>query len=278
MKIRFFSLFLAFFVLFGLSACTLISPNGDQVAVVVTKPWIFGHGGIEPEVVKTGRSIEAYSSSAVYYKTTPWNLKESFTDMNTSDNFPVDFDVYINLKIIPDKAPTMLRDFGDDQSSSNDVHMPRWYANNLSPEIREIIRKEMSKYTMFTLAVRGKEFDKSQEEVIKNISAFIKKKGIPVTLEGVSFSKVNPDQKVIDARVETAAQEQRVATETNKIKAEKERKKAEQARAEADDAYAKKMGLSPEQFVRLEQAKTCAISKGCTLVLGDVKPVINTAK
>jgi hypothetical protein len=79
----------------------------------------------------------------------------------------------------------MLEKFGDDQSAYSDIYVPRWYVNNLSPEIREIIRKEMSKYSMFTLSVRGKEFDKSQSEVTKNISAFITLKKIPVTLESV---------------------------------------------------------------------------------------------
>ena len=264
------ALFLTLFLMYG---CTVVEPDADKVAVLVDKPIFIGQGGVRDETIPTGRAYTYYSTNPTFYKITPWNIKESFEDLNTSDNFPVHFDVYVNLKIIPEKAPDLLKNFGPDDISGVG---PTWYTNNISPVIRELVRNEMSKFTMVNLCVRGTELDKAQLNIEKNIRDFIAKKKIPVTLENLNFSKISPDKKVMDARVETATQEQRIATETNKVRAEGQRKLAETARAEADNAYRLGLGYTPTQFSELEKVKVCAESRNCTLILGNATPVINT--
>ena len=35
--------------------CGVIAPSGDEEAVVMKKPWFFGHGGVNSEPVAAGR-------------------------------------------------------------------------------------------------------------------------------------------------------------------------------------------------------------------------------
>ena len=46
-----------FFLLLGivlLSSCHKVAPNAGEEAVLIEKPWFFGHGGVVDEPVSTG--------------------------------------------------------------------------------------------------------------------------------------------------------------------------------------------------------------------------------
>lgn len=37
-----------------LTSCHSVSPDADEEAVIVKKPWFIGHGGVEQQAVQTG--------------------------------------------------------------------------------------------------------------------------------------------------------------------------------------------------------------------------------
>jgi len=95
----------------------------------------------------------------------------------------------------------------------------------------------------------------------------------------MTVGRANPPDAIKNQRVETAAQEQRVQTEKQIKLAEDQRKAAEEARAAADNDYRQALGLSPEQFVQLEQIKmqreVCTHST-CTFIQnGGAMPAFN---
>ena len=82
---------LACVALVFVSACTAASPDPGQEAVLVRKPWLFGHGGVEATPVKTGRSWVAVTTQVWYVTTVPMLFTEHFDDLMSLDGVPLDF-------------------------------------------------------------------------------------------------------------------------------------------------------------------------------------------
>src|SRR5262249_7595282 len=105
--------------------------------------------------------------------------------------------------------------------------------------------------------------------------------GVPVKLVDFTLGKANPPDSVLNQRVETAKEQQRQITEQQTQLAEQARKGAEAARAEADNAYRQSIGLSPEQFIQLQQIQmqrdVCA-QNHCTFVSGNAQALVSPAK
>ena len=52
---KFFSIFSIFAGLVTmLTSCHCVRPNADEEAVLIKKPWFFGHGGVDNDPVTTG--------------------------------------------------------------------------------------------------------------------------------------------------------------------------------------------------------------------------------
>ena len=52
---KIFSIFSIFAVLVTmLTSCHCVRPNADEEAVLIKKPWFFGHGGVDNDPVTTG--------------------------------------------------------------------------------------------------------------------------------------------------------------------------------------------------------------------------------
>jgi len=157
--------------------------------------------------------------------------------------------------------------------------IPAWYAYNLQGPIRNTIRMAVKKYGLNEIAIAYTADAKVETEVKAAITAYITKRGMPVELVDFTLGKTNPPDAIKDQRVRTAAEQQRQITEHQTQAAEEARKGAELARAEADNAYREKLGLSPEQFIHLQQIdmqkKVCDGGK-CTFIIGaNVSPVLN---
>jgi len=69
-----------------MTSCTSIIPDGDEVAVLVKKPWFFGHGGVSDTIVDSGLSWGAFSTWPVYLKKVPFQNTEKFTDLITANH------------------------------------------------------------------------------------------------------------------------------------------------------------------------------------------------
>ena len=80
-KVIFWFTSLVMFVI--LSSCHGVRPNADEEAVLIKKPWFFGHGGVDERVSKTLNPNEKYnftfwSSNAKSPSTA--NLRLDFSD------------------------------------------------------------------------------------------------------------------------------------------------------------------------------------------------------
>lgn len=45
-----------------LTGCSMQAPDAGHEIVLIEKPWIWGHGGVVPEPVKTGLTITAFTT------------------------------------------------------------------------------------------------------------------------------------------------------------------------------------------------------------------------
>src|SRR2546421_8134793 len=49
----------------GLVGCSVYSPDAGHEVVLIEKPWIFGHGGVDSDPVKPGRTFAAITTEGV---------------------------------------------------------------------------------------------------------------------------------------------------------------------------------------------------------------------
>jgi len=71
-----------------LAGCRMYSPDAGHEIVLVEKPMIFGHGGIDPEPVKTGLSITAPTTEGVDVYMQPFKYETQLDDTMTKTGFP----------------------------------------------------------------------------------------------------------------------------------------------------------------------------------------------
>jgi regulator of protease activity HflC (stomatin/prohibitin superfamily) len=249
-----------------LGACSVNAPDAGHEIVLIEKPWFFGHGGVNPVPVKTGRTYAALSTEGIDVYMQPQKFDTEMHDTMTSDGVPISFHAIVVLQV--SDSVTLIRDFG-----------PNWYRNNLEEQFKTMVRQAVRKRGMNETAISTTALDEIDTEIRDALLAFIKEKGLPVRLITMTVGRANPPDAIKNQRVETAAQEQRVQTEKQIKLAEDQRKAAEEARAAADNAYRQALGLSPEQFVQLEQIKmqreVCAHSTCTFVVNGGAVPTLN---
>lgn len=251
-----------------LSACVRVDPGEE--AVLVAKPWVFGHGGIYESPVKTGLAWIAPTTQAFKVSVLPWQYSLHFEDLMSLDGVPLDFDAIIRLQVTD--SVKLIKEFGEG-----------WYANNVKAEFSNRVRQAVRKHGMNETAISTKAIEEIDNEISEAMSKYLKESGLPVKLIQVTVGKANPPDSIKGQRVETAAQQQRTLTEGQKKVAEDARKLAEESRAKADNAYREAMQLSPAQFIELEkihmQDRVCG-KGGCTFIIGQsgISPVIGVGK
>ena len=243
----------------SLGGCSSVKPDAGEEAVLVKKPWIFGHGGVDETPVTTGRTFVALSTDAVYVDVKPVEWTVPFDDLMTKDGVPIHFDAAIVVQVTD--SVKMIKQFG-----------PKWFGNNIESVFRNLVRQAVRKHGMNEVAIDTVAVDDIDREVSTALKAYIEKTGLPVKLIRMTVGKANPPDSIKNQRVATASEQQRQATEGMTQAAEVARKQAEIARAEADNAYRQQMSLSPEQFVDLQRInmmqKVCA-EGGCTFIVGN---------
>lgn len=255
--------------------CSKASPDAGHEAVWVMKPLIFGHGGIDPESVKTGLSYGAITSDAFDVSMLPQRVDMEFDDMMTKSGVPVSFHIVATFRIID--SVKLVKNFGAD---CDDKGNWGFWLRNLDQPIRTAVRDAVKKREMQEMAIDQTAADAVGTEVKLAADQIVQQTGVPILISALNVGRVNPPDAIKNQRVETAAQEQRAITEKQKKLAEDQRVMAEQSRAKADNAYREAMQLSPEQFLRLETIKmqhnVCgsAGKAGCTFLMNTgVSPV-----
>lgn len=240
-----------------LSGCSVYAPDAGHEVVLIKKPWFFGHGGVEDEPVKPGRTWAAFTTEGVDVYMQPHKYETEMHDTMTSDGVPISFHAIMVLQVADSVA--LIRNFG-----------PQWYANNLEEPFKTMVRQAVRKRGMNETAISTTALDEIDAEIRDTLVGFIKEKGLPVKLVTMTVGRANPPDAIKNQRIETAAQEQRIQTEIQIKNAETQRKAAEEARAAADNAYRQAIGLSPEQYVqlkRIEMERAVCTDGKCTFIV-----------
>jgi regulator of protease activity HflC (stomatin/prohibitin superfamily) len=245
-----------------------VKPDAGHEAVLIEKPLLFGHGGVNPQPVKTGRQYVWWTTDHVLINMQPLQYQVHFDDLMSSDGVPLDFDAVIRLQITD--SVLLIKNFG-----------PKWYDNNVEKEFSNRVRQAVRKHGMNETAISTVAIDAIDTEVSQAVEKYLTDAKLPVKLIQVTVGKANPPDAIKNQRIATAEQQQRALTEQQKKLAEDQREQAELSRAKADNAYRNAMTLSAEQFLRLETIKmqrdVCGAGH-CTFVLTDGKttPIIDT--
>jgi regulator of protease activity HflC (stomatin/prohibitin superfamily) len=243
-------------LLMSLAACSTYAPDAGHEVVLVEKPWFFGHGGIDSEPVKTGRTFAALSTEGIDVEMRPQRFEADLPDTMTSDGVPISFHAIVTLQVTD--SVTLIKGFGQG-----------WYVNNLEQPFGQFVRQAVRKRGMNETAISTTALDAIDGEIRDNLAQFIDSKKLPVRLVTMTVGRANPPDAIKNQRIETAAQEQRVQTEKQIKLAEDQRKAAEESRAAADNAYRAALGLTPEQYVqlkRIEMERAVCVDGKCTFI------------
>ena len=261
----------AFMVLFvWIFLIRAVTPDAGHEAVLIHKPIIFGHGGVDPQSIKTGRTYVWWTTQYVDVNMQPLQHPIHFEDFMSLDGVPLDFDSVIRLQVTD--SVSLVKNFG-----------PHWYENNIQAVFTNRVRQAVRKHGMNETAIDTKAIEQIDAEVTRAMEEYLKEARLPIRLIDITVGKANPPDAIKHQRVETATQQQRVLTEHQRKLAEDSRKQAEKSRADADNAYRQAMQLSPNQFLQLEtikmQREVCAKAE-CTFIFpgASATPVIDVRK
>ena len=226
----------------GPSGCAMTAIDAGHEGVVVEKPFFFGHGGVDPVPIKTGRQYVAATTQVIEIDVRPVQYSEHF-DIISSENAPVSFDAFMIANVIEGRSPELISRFG-----------PNWYVNNVKEAFRTAVREEVQRYPLFQLTTDPTTRTKLQEAIAQQVrAAILEKQSIPVRLNRIVVGSILPPKGVLEQTAQTIIQEQRRITMVEFQKAEQARENAEKQRGIADRAYREALGLTAPEFVDLRR-------------------------
>ncbi|MCK9574790.1 MAG: SPFH domain-containing protein [Candidatus Pacearchaeota archaeon] len=249
-------------MLFSLQSCYQVKPDPGQESVLVYKPIIFGHGGVDDYAINTGSTWCMFSTDHQEFVITPVMYTEDFTNMIPADNTPVSFSAYITLRIQTGKTPRLYKDFGI-----------AWYLNNVQSTFRTMVRDKSCIYKMFELSSNRMISTQIETKLFDGMVAYVKSINLPVDVVKVSIGAITPPDQVLTETKNTAAQNQSVLTQNARATAELSRKQAEINKAIADKAYMNQMGMTIAEYTHIRQLE---ITKEQVELLKDHKNVTIT--
>ena len=268
---------LGLLVAISFSGCfTPSTIDAGEEGVLIKKPWFLGHGGVEPEPIKTGLTWTAFSTSVERVNVKPFSITEQFDDLITIDNNPVDFSVNMTFKHIEGKTPELVEKFGLNRVENGNV-VGGWYGNKVKEPFRNSIREFTKTKTMFEMTTSPIVVNEMEKRISEELKTFLKQENIPTELIIVTIGKVMPPQAVLDATIQTGVQKQNVKTQEERVKAEQSRELAEKASANADKAYMSAINMSADQYLKMKELdnQKLAIEKGnsVNIIMGNAQPM-----
>lgn len=244
MKKIFYFFCIVVFAIFSLSSCHSVEVNADEEAVLVMQPWFFGHGGVDESPVSTGLEWCAVTTYGVPFKIVPVQYDETFDDIFSNDNTPLDFSTYIVIQVEKGKTPILLQNYGSD-----------WYKNNIQQVYRNKVRDCVSLYSPFDLISNREVNAKIDSIVLEYMRKYVEYKSqdadMPIRIISVTTGKASPNEEQKKEMNLTAAAIQKTKTQERLKEMETVRESAEKQRAKADKAYMREMNLSPDQYIQL---------------------------
>lgn len=224
------------------AGCVMAAVDAGHEGVLVEKPFFFGHGGVDPVPLSTGRSTVALTTQVIDVDVRPIQFAEHF-DIISAENAPVSFDAFLIANVIEGRSPELISRFG-----------PQWYQNNVKEAFRTFVREEVQKYPLFQLTTDPGTRTKLQEAITREVQTkLIDKQSLPIRLNRVVVGSILPPKGVLEQTAQIIIQEQRKITMVEFQKAEETREKAERQRGIADRAYRESLGLTAPEFVDLRR-------------------------
>lgn len=253
------------------TSCNKVSPDADEEAVLVKKPWFIGHGGVETDAVPTGLTWCWWSTHGYYFKIVPVRHEIAMDDLFSDDNTPLDFHTVIITQIERGKSPILLQNYGED-----------WFNTNINNYFCNLVRDHISQHSPFDLmsnrAVLNDIDTKIRQQMQNYIAQLSKKKEMPVIIKEVIIGKATPNKQQLDEMNRTAKVVQAKQTQEREYEVQIAREKAERQKAKADKAYMDEMNLSATQFINLKWIETVANKQDANidvLVGGGSEPIWN---
>lgn len=266
-------LLLSTLVAFSSSSCTPSKVDAGEEGVMIMKPYIFGSGGVSNDVINTGLTWTALSTTVYRYNIKPVKYTEQFVDLTASDNVAIDFNVYLTLRIEKGSTPKLHEESGKD-----------WYHNKVKDYFRTVVRNAGRVQTSIAWRTDPKIISESQQTIHDLMVAYFKKIELKVFVEKVVIGKVNPPDGVLKESERTASQTQRQKTQAARAIAERSRAKAETETARADKAFATEFKMSTEQYLKNKEldimSKAITAGNPVTIIMNssNATPIFNTGK
>lgn len=236
-----------YFLLVGVifASCTSVTPDYGQEAVLIHKPWIFGHGGVDATPVETGLAYTWPSTDYVIVNMLPQKYDETLDDVTSNDNTLLDFNTQIQLQVKDNKSAVLVANYG-----------LNWYDNVVRERYRNTVRNYISKYGPFDLMSNREVLDSInqmvKDDIIAHIALVSEKSGeLPVDVIDVLVGRAIPNDKQKEEMNLTAAATQAKRTEESRREMLIAKEAAERQRAIADKAYQMELGLTTDQFIQL---------------------------
>lgn len=256
------------FLSIGFASCSRVTPNADEESVLVYKPWLWGHGGVDAVPVTTGATWTALSTTSVEFNITPQTIETEQPNVMTKDNTPLSVVSQLKLRIQKGNTPILYQRFGKD-----------WFNNTLSSTFYAMIRNKCSEYKMFELSSDRAILVKIQNDLFDSISAYAKSIHLPVEIMQVTLGRITPPDEVLEETKKTAAQNQAILTQNSRSNVEISRKEADVNKAIADQAYQHQMGMTIEQYLSLrhleiekEKVELIKDNKNISIIFGNAQP------
>lgn len=243
----------------GMNSCINVAPGAGEEAVLIHKPYIFGHGGIDEKPVETGRQYEWFSTSYVIVSMLPQKFDEKLDDAASNDNTLLDFNTQIQLQVEDNKSPVLIKNYGSN-----------WYVNVIQEVYRNTVRNYISKFGPFDLMSNREVLDSINFAVKNDMERYIdelsvKSGELPIDVVNVVVGRAIPNEKQKAEMDNTAAATQAKRTEESRYEMLKAKEAAERQRAIADKAYQVEMGLSADQFIQLKAWEVIEKKEGANI-------------
>lgn len=244
--------------LVSLTSCHSVSPDADEEAVLIYKPWFFGHGGVDDEAVTSGLTWCWWSTHSEYFKIIPVKHQVNMDDLFSDDNTPLDFHTIIITQIESGKSPILLKNYGKD-----------WFNTNIYNYYCNLVRDHISQHTPFDLMSNRAILNEIDEKVLnqmkEHIAKLSKEKEFPVSIKQVTIGKATPNQEQLAEMNKTAKAVQAKQTQEREAEVQMAREKAEKQRAKADKAYREYLGLTIPEFIELRKWEVIEKKSGANI-------------
>ena len=267
--------FLSFFVfalvaMLCMTSCHGVSPDADEEAVLIEKPWFFGQGGVIEDPVESGLTWCWWSTHSETFKIIPVKHQVDMNDLFSDDNTPLDFHTIIITQIEKGKSPILLKNYGKD-----------WFDTNIYNEYCKFVRNYISQNSPFDLMSNRQVLDDIDAKVLKQtqdlVARLSKEKEFPVIIKQVTIGKAIPNEEQLNEMNKTAKAVQAKQTQEREAEVQIAREKAERQRAKADKAYREELGLNMAQFIELRKWDVIEKKQGANIdvvVGGNTNPAM----